>query len=362
MATPRIASAQPVQRRSTRLNRLLLAGYFLLTIYGSLYPFTGWRDNQLPLFDFLQHGWPRWTTRFDLLVNVLAYLPLGFMLCALIQVRLKPVRTFLLAVMLGSLLSLGLEATQAFLPTRVSSISDWVTNSLGTLLGALLGLRYGRMLSTDATLHRWRTRRLVRGHSGDWALALLALWWLALLDPETPLFATGDFRSLLGIELALPFTAQRFFMLEMLVTLCGMLAAGLIGWQALREKSPWPIPCVLIVGLIIKFFSAALLMSGDTVSLWLSSSALAGMICGSVLLGMALFMPATAQQITAALALLLGVMLINLIPDNPYMADPISAWRAGHFLNFNGLTRLVSALWPFLALPYLMSLRAASRF
>jgi len=33
------------------------------------------------------------------------------------------------------------------------------------------------------------------------------------------------------------------------------------------------------------------------------------------------------------------------------------AWRAGHFFNFSGLTRLASALWPYFALPYLMALQ-----
>ena len=32
----------------------------------------------------------------------------------------------------------------------------------------------------------------------------------------------------------------------------------------------------------------------------------------------------------------------------------LAAWRQGHFLNFNGLTRLIATLWPFLTLPFLM--------
>ena len=31
----------------------------------------------------------------------------------------------------------------------------------------------------------------------------------------------------------------------------------------------------------------------------------------------------------------------------------LALWRQGHFLNFNGLTRWISTIWPFLALPYL---------
>ena len=44
----------------------------------------------------------------------------------------------------------------------------------------------------------------------------------------------------------------------------------------------------------------------------------------------------------------------NLAPPNPYSAAALAAWRQGHFLNFNGLTRLIATLWPFLTLPFLM--------
>ena len=46
-------------------------------------------------------------------------------------------------------------------------------------------------------------------------------------------------------------------------------------------------------------------------------------------------------------------MLVNLAPPNPYSLAALALWRQGHFLNFNGLTRLTASLWPFLALPYL---------
>jgi hypothetical protein len=39
----------------------------------------------------------------------------------------------------------------------------------------------------------------------------------------------------------------------------------------------------------------------------------------------------------------------------------MKVWQQGHFLNFNGLTRLVSALWPFIALGYLIYLASRRR-
>jgi len=47
-------------------------------------------------------------------------------------------------------------------------------------------------------------------------------------------------------------------------------------------------------------------------------------------------------------------VLVNLAPPNPYLSASLKVWQQGHFLNFNGLTRVVSALWPFAALGWLM--------
>jgi hypothetical protein len=60
----------------------------------------------------------------------------------------------------------------------------------------------------------------------------------------------------------------------------------------------------------------------------------------------------------AAVLLMAATVLVNLTPPNPYLADSLKVWQQGHFLNFNGLTRVVSALWPFVALGYLMLLAA----
>ena len=60
--------------------------------------------------------------------------------------------------------------------------------------------------------------------------------------------------------------------------------------------------------------------------------------------------PRTARLALAAVLLMAATGLVNLAPPNPYFADTLRVWAQGHFLNFNGLTRLVSAAWPFAAL------------
>ena len=59
----------------------------------------------------------------------------------------------------------------------------------------------------------------------------------------------------------------------------------------------------------------------------------------------------------AALALLFATVMVNVAPENPYLLNTLQIWNPGQFLNFNGLTRLIASLWPFLALPWLMIYR-----
>jgi hypothetical protein len=72
----------------------------------------------------------------------------------------------------------------------------------------------------------------------------------------------------------------------------------------------------------------------------------------------ALSLPRTARLALAAVLLMAGTVLVNLAPPNPYFAATLKVWQQGHFLNFNGLTRLVSLAWPFVALAYLIFLAA----
>lgn len=338
--------------------RYLVLAYALLIINGSLHPFSGWRDPGVPLLDFLHGGWPRWYTWFDLAMNVAAYLPLGFLAVPALRPWLKPGWAALAAVALGWFLSLALEMAQNFLPARVPAFTDVLTNGIGAVLGAALGLAWGAVLADGGAFHRWRVRRLVRGRAGDIGFTLLAVWWLALLNPETVLFGTGDIRTLLDLPAPVTFTTERFVAVELAITVCGMLAAGLLAWNCMREHSPWSLAALFVIGLAVKTLSAALLVHGDAYFAWVTPGTRSGLLLGAALLAAALALPHALQQALAALALLCGVVLINLAPENPYLADTVRAWRAGHFLNFNGLTRLASALWPFVALPFLMWLPA----
>ncbi|HET7867831.1 MAG TPA: teicoplanin resistance protein VanZ, partial [Burkholderiaceae bacterium] len=58
----------------------LVLAWTVLTIYASLHPFTGWRWPGQPFPDVLWLPWPRHSPRFDIIANLLAYIPLGLLI------------------------------------------------------------------------------------------------------------------------------------------------------------------------------------------------------------------------------------------------------------------------------------------
>ena len=59
---------------------------------------------------------------------------------------------------------------------------------------------------------------------------------------------------------------------------------------------------------------------------------------------------------TRGFALMAGTVLVNITPFNPYSVAALTAWRQGHFFNFNGLTRLTAANSSFLSRMAFLSL------
>lgn len=347
-------------RPPAHLARYLAAAYALLAIYASLHPFSGWRDNGVALTAFLEGAWPRYYTVFDLAINVLAYMPLGFLLVPALHPRLPLALAALLAALAGTGLSFSMELLQNFLPSRVPSNLDFACNAVGALTGAVLGMNWGRALADGGRLHELRGRLFTAGKATDYGLVLLGLWLLTQLNPELLLFGTGDLRALLGLETQ-PYSAGLSIVIEAGVAASGVLAAGLVAASLLKRASGRVLAGLLGSALVVKSFAGALLVDAAQFLQWVTPGNAMGLIVGAAALALALYLPAAARQALAALALLLATALVNLAPDNPYLAASAAVWQQGHFLNFNGLTRLVSSLWPFAALPYLMLRRPGEK-
>ncbi|MBK7355413.1 VanZ family protein [Propionivibrio sp.] len=339
--------------RPTLLPHFLALSYTALIVYASLHPLTGWRDPGISPFYFLDAAWPRYWTVFDLAINTLAYLPLGFLL-ALTLHRLPGRWTpAFSALLLGGLLSFCLESLQTWLPSRVASNLDLACNTLGAGSGALLSIWYGRRFFVRVALLQ---RHLIAPIPfADFGLVLIGLWLLTQLSPETVLFGDGDLRHLLEITPAVPYHAHSFFALETGIIVCNTMAIGLIARALLANRSATPIVLSVFftLALSIRTLAAAVLVNPLNAFAWLTPGATYGLLIGGVLLSLILLLPSSIRIALAGLALMCGAVLVNITPPNPYSAAALAAWRQGHFLNFNGLTRLTASVWPFLALPYL---------
>lgn len=341
------------QPASTLLPRYLALAYAALIIYASLHPFADWRDPGVSLLAFLDAAWPRYWTAFDLATNVLVYLPLGFLL-ALALHRLPGRWTpAIAALLLGATLSFCLESLQTWLPSRVASNLDLACNSLGAGIGALLTWWQGeRFFDRVAQMQRYLLAPIPHAELG---LVLIGLWLLTQLSPETILFGAGDLRYLLEITPAVPYAAPSFFAIETGIIVCNTITIGLITRTLLADRnSPYlALSVFFAVALAIRTLAAAILVAPLQALVWLTPGAGLGLMIGGGTLSLLLLLPASWRIALAGLALMAGAVLVNLAPPNPYSEIALAAWRQGHFLNFNGLTRLAASLWPFLALPYL---------
>jgi glycopeptide antibiotics resistance protein len=75
-----------------------------------------------------------------MIANVLLFVPWGFLtFITLYTVDRPTLQTYVLTILLGFSFTLGIEAWQYFLPSRVADINDVIWNTCGTIAGALLG-------------------------------------------------------------------------------------------------------------------------------------------------------------------------------------------------------------------------------
>lgn len=364
-----VADAEPDRSFSARRSHLaqyLYLAYALLIVYASLHPFTGWRDRGLSAFAFLSAPWPRYVTEFDLLGNVLGYMPYGFLcVLALHGASSRPV-AFAVSALSGLVISVSLEAAQTFLPARIASNLDVACNVTGAAAGAIAGLWAAHWLLEEGPLRRLRAWAFVRGPAADLGLVLIALWLFSQLNPATLLFGTGSLRDALGIidaASSVDGSARSpglFVSVEALTAAINLAAAGLLASALVQPGRPVRSVLVVLVlaALAVRTMAFAIVLPAESPLAWATPGGLQGLAGGLLVALAGVKLPRGIRLMVAAVLLMVGAVLVNLAPANPYLAASQALWKQGHFLNFNGLTRLVSTLWPYVVVPYLISLAA----
>jgi len=340
------------------LARYMFWVYALLVIYASLHPFYGWTDTGAPAFAYLTAPLPRYITAFDISVNILAYIPLGLLGTLALYPKLRGMRAAGLSLLISIFISVSVEALQSYLPSRIPSNLDVACNTAGALTGALAGALLTQLLLRDDGLQALRHRLFHLGGRTDLGLVLLALWLLSQLSPETLLFGNGDLRALFQTPGGEHHQAAVFIRAEAAVAGANTLAVCLFLSILVRYGQPLrPLMFALLAfALLVRSFAYALLFGAEDFLLWVTPGALYGVAAGAAMASIAAGFSAPVRTALAGLALMAATAIVNLAPENPYLAMFLAEWRQGHFLNFTGLTRVVSALWPFAALAWLLSL------
>ena len=352
--------------RHSPLARTACGAYALLLLYSGLAPWSGWRDLGLNPFAYLLAPIPAHVTNFDLAVNVLAYLPFGALLVLALHPAKRGLTAILMALCAGLTLAAVIEAAQSFLPTRIPSNLDLLTNTAGAALGALIAAPFASNVIDRGRLADWRLRWFERDASV--MLLLIAAWPAAQIYPEPMLFGNGNIRDPLGAlftalgamlpiddavfavsEFADSFEVAEFVLAEAFVVAAAILAAGLAFASTMRPHAPRVklLLALLLTALLSKTLANAVELGPERALAWLTPGAYGGLALGLLSLLAASAGPRIWSARFAMLALIALVVAVNLVPENPYYIDAISAWRQGKLLNFNALAHWLSWLWPY---------------
>lgn len=353
----------PSTSTRARLLTWLALGYSLFILYASLSPFTGWREQGMSFIAVLQQ--PLWLTylAFDVIFNLLAYVPLGLLLGLILRTRFNASASLLFACILGMVLSASMEYLQMYLPTRTSSNLDVLTNTSGTLFGALLALSITRWTRFFNQLARWRDRTFRHGKVMDFGLALLVLWMFGQINPSLPMLG-NVFISASAHQPFASMSSAPFDGWESAAVMFNLLMLGTLLLTLLRNKTAVinVVLMLLFSVALIKFITAAVLLKSSAMLLWVNSEAMLGILIGGILLFITRRFDQGNLVRFGALQTLAYLIIAHFVLETgtPAAAMSIYHWKYGHLLNYNGLAQTITLVFPALLLLHLWRVRTLS--
>jgi VanZ family protein len=332
-----------------------------LIVYASLYPFDHWRDQGIGSWSFMAAPWPKYWLGFDVVANVLGYAPLGFFLTLSAMRMGWRTHVVVLATLAAAALSFTMEGLQSYLPSRVPSLPDFLLNTLGAFVGAVLA----SALESLGVLRRWsqfRERWFVR--DAYMALVLMAVWPAALLFPVAVPLGLGQVWERVEDALTSAFEATPFedwiplraFELEpllpgaeLLCVMLGLLVPCLLGFGVIRRAGQRFFYLLAILGMAlgVSALSAALTYGPTHAWTWLSLPVMLGLLFGCVVALVLLPLSARAAWTLLLLAVLVQQSVLNQSPESAYFAQTLQAWEQGRFVRFHGLVQWLGWLWPY---------------
>ncbi|NIO42185.1 MAG: hypothetical protein GTO41_19745 [Burkholderiales bacterium] len=341
--------------RRSRLVGYLTVTYLALVVYTSLHPFSEWRAPAQEVRVFLTAPWPAYFTWSDLIINVLAYVPLGALFTLVFMSFLRGAAAATLATVLAILMSLMIEVVQVFLPGRIPSNADLLCNAIGAFIGATLAFAVGGRGILSGKLYRLRQRHFHPGRTVDLCFLLLALWLVTQFNADIRLFGNGDVRQLLPALPAVGYSPRAYVLLDGAITGLSLSGVALLVTIVSRSRSSAVLSVIalLICALVLKTLAANMLFSSGNSALWVTPGAVGGLLLGVVVWLLLIGAPLSAQIACATTFIALALALVNAAPQNPYLEAALHVSRVGHYKSLIDLTRVVSGVWSFAAIAFL---------
>lgn len=366
--------------------------YIILTLYASLYTNHTWQVNSLNPFEFWQDKGERYISRTDIWLNVLAYIPLGFMLVWLQYGKRHYLPALFFAVLFCSALSFGIECLQTYIPKRAPTKLDWYTNTLGGLMGGIAGVILPAYLFKQLALVKAYIRHFNSGHS--FALLIYLLWLIGLLAPQAywlglgyldiqlidyqwqdlnasnydsigQLFNQNNLKQAyqwLLIEtqawIVPEFLLKRYQQLTPWVSSLGVIGMTLVITLAIKpinkpatfvkylQRSAW----FVAIALSVIFFKALNLVWQYGLNLEIPIRLVKALGFSVCLLIFLAYLPMWFRASLACLCLLASILLGNALPPNEYFAYTMQLWQYNRYIHMLGLSHWLNIVLPWLAM------------
>ncbi len=332
----------------TRRYQGALAVCVLLIGYVSLYPFVPLRPpaaGAIAGFFFK----PRYIPPFDLILNVLAYVPFGVLAC--LRLRESGTRWLILrTIALAAALSFGFEACQLVVPNRVASIIDVAANAAGAALGALAFVEPVHAVVTRP-LGEMRSRLFASGLWGDAGIVLLVLWLLAQLNPALPFFGAGNIVAERGHAI----DAEMMLVIAVGLSFCGF-ALFVSALMRATEGSLRITIVLLSIALWLKFVAGSMMLKPSFSAEWMSWGRIVGLVAGMVFFVPFRKLGRLARIYLAIILMLAGTLFAKIFGyyDTNEEVLRFFNWPHGQLGGFASLTGYMHELWPFAALLFLI--------
>ncbi len=342
-------SMELLEKKINRQKELFTIVYVMLIAYGSLFPFAGFIIPEGNPFGWMTKHPFNLVSRKDAVVNILAYIPLGFLLFKFTYYRCGFPNGMIRSFIAGLCLSLTMESLQGFLPGRDPSTVDLFTNSSGAAIGHTLAFLHERSTETGGAIKRFQKNWLAPGHVNSAGAVILLIWGFSALSPFVPTLSTpGPVRGVEPLLLTL-LGKTPFDLTDALVHFSRGTGLAILAFTIFPRE-------VRSIRLFAFYAMTVLTLQIFIINRYQSLEAVSGYIAGICMAALISLLAGNLSRIIAILLLMAGFVLSEVKAD-----ETTSIFREFNWIPFryhlestlSAISLILAGIWPFSAISLL---------